>query len=185
MSTWPLRSLYSKFSVICLYLLAVVAANVTVAVYGPSISVLNAFLFIGFNLTARDKLHDVWYGRNLKRNMTLLILSGAIISALFGAGRIALASFLAFSVSETVDAITYHLLRERTKLLQVNGSNVASAAVDSVLFPLFAFGWPLLIGIVAGQFIAKVLGGGIWSLWLGRKSFLTTASTPTWDGDLF
>lgn len=162
-----------------MYLLAIVAANVTVAIYDPSVSVLNAFLFIGFNLTARDRLHDVWNGRNLKRNMALLILSGAIISALFGAGRIALASFLAFLVSETADAIAYHLLREKVKLLQVNGSNIVSAAVDSVLFPLLAFGWPLLVGIVAGQFLAKVLGGGIWSLWLGRKSFLTTASTRT------
>lgn len=160
-------------AVIGLYLLAVVLANVTVAFFGPSVSIVNAFLFIGLNLTARDYLHDAWHGRNLTRNMFLLILAGAVLSFALGAGQIAIASFVAFAASEAVDAVTYHLLRDRAKLLQVNGSNVFSAAVDSLVFPALAFGFPLLWGIVAGQFVAKVGGGFLWSLllvqWRGKE----------------
>lgn len=152
-----------------LYLFAIVAANVSVMMFGPSVTIVNAFLFIGLNLTARDSLHDAWKGQHLRRNMFLLIASGAIISALFGAGRIALASFVAFAISETVDAIVYHRLGGRAKLLQINGSNVASAAVDSVIFPALAFGWPLMWGIMIGQFLAKVFGGALWALVLTRK----------------
>jgi len=157
-------------AVVGLYILAVVAANVTISLLGPSVSIINAFLFIGLNLTARDRLHDAWQGQNLTRNMFVLISLGAVISAAFGAGQIALASFVAFAASEGADAITYHLARNKEKLVQVNGSNVLSAAVDSLVFPLLAFGWPLLWWIVIGQFAAKVAGGFIWSLVIfGRK----------------
>ena len=168
-NTW-LKNHWSQFSIVVLYLAAIVAANVTIAIWGPEVSVLNAFLFIGFNITARDRLHDAWRGQSLKRNMFLLILAGSVISAIFGAGRIALASFLAFALSESADAIVYHVLRSRAKLLQVNGSNVISAGVDSIAFPLLAFGWPPLAGIMLGQFLAKVFGGAIWSVILARKN---------------
>lgn len=149
---------------VIMYLAAIVAANVSVSLFGPGVTVVNAFLFVGFNLTARDHLHDAWNGRNLRRNMTLLILSGAVLSALFGAGRIAAASFVAFAISEAVDAVVYQRLGNRVKLVQVNGSNVFSAAVDSAVFPALAFGWPLLWMVMAGQFVAKVGGGAVWSL---------------------
>jgi uncharacterized PurR-regulated membrane protein YhhQ (DUF165 family) len=158
-----------KYKIVVLYLLAVVLANVSVTIFGPASSVVNAFLFIGLNLTARDKLHDAWHGRNLWRNMFILILSGALISAVFGAGRIAAASFLAFMFSETADTLTYSALGKRAQLVKVNGSNVVSAAVDSLVFPIVAFGTPVLWAIVIGQFVAKVSGGFIWSLIFGRS----------------
>ena len=169
LDTWR-SAPYSSYSIIGLYLAAIVAANVTVMIFGPAWSVVNAFLFIGFNITARDRLHDTWEGAHLKRNMLLLILAGSIISALFGAGRIAAASFIAFAASETADAIAYHLLTGRRKLEQINGSNIISAAVDSLIFPLLAFGWPPLIGVMIGQFLAKTFGGFIWSLILRKQS---------------
>lgn len=151
-----------------MYIMAIVAANVSVMLFGPEVSILNAFAFIGLNLSARDTLHDIWKGSNLTRNMSALILFGALLSALFGAGQVALASFAAFAASESVDTIIYKALGKRPKLLQVNGSNVVSAAVDSLVFPLIAFGTPLLIGIALGQFLAKVAGGFLWSLVLQR-----------------
>lgn len=154
---------------VIMYLAAIVAANVSVSLFGPGVTVVNAFLFIGFNLTARDRLHDAWHGRNLRRNMALLILTGAALSALFGAGRIALASFVAFALSEAVDTAVYQMLGNRAKLVQVNGSNVVSAAVDSMVFPALAFGWPLLWLVMVGQFLAKVGGGAVWSLVIHGK----------------
>ncbi len=149
-----------------LYLVAIVAANLLVAAYGPSVTILNAFLFIGLDITARDGLHEAWKNEGLWWKMLLLIAAGSILSALLNANatQIALASFLAFGGAGIADTIAYHLLRDRTRLLKINGSNVVSAAVDSVLFPALAFGFPLLIGVMIGQFIAKVAGGFVWSI---------------------
>jgi len=47
--------------------------------------------------------------------------------------------------------------------VRVNGSNVVSAAVDSVVFPTLAFG-SFLPWVILGQFLAKVAGGAVWSL---------------------
>jgi hypothetical protein len=59
---------------IALYLAAIVAANLSVAYFGPASTIVNAFLFIGLDLTARDRLHDAWHGRGLAWKMTLLII---------------------------------------------------------------------------------------------------------------
>lgn len=32
----------------------------------------------------------------------------------------------------------------------------------SILFPALAFGFPLLIGVMLGQFLAKTVGGALW-----------------------
>ena len=66
------------------------------------------------------------------------------------------------------DAITYHLLGDKARLLRVNGSNVIAALIDSLVFPTLAFGG-LLPWIVLGQFAAKVGGGFVWSLVLCKR----------------
>lgn len=156
---------------IALYLTAIVAANLLVAQFGPSISILNAFLFIGLDLTTRDALHERWQGRNLWRNMLLLIGAGSLLSAALNwqASNIALASFVAFAAAGVVDSLVYMALGDRARLVRVNGSNVVSAAVDSLIFPALAFGFPLMWSIVLGQFVAKVAGGFLWSLVLSKR----------------
>jgi len=155
-----------------MYLAAIVAANLLVATFGPAVSIVNAFLFIGLDLTSRDRLHEAWAGRGLAWKMGLLIASGSLLSYLLdgAAGRIALASFVAFAVSATLDTAIYALLHERAYLVKVNGSNVVSAAADSLIFPTLAFG-ALLPWIVLGQFAAKVAGGVLWAFILrGHKA---------------
>lgn len=146
------------------YLAAVVIANLTVAAFGAGISIVNAFLFIGLDLTARDTLHERWQGRNLTRNMALLILTGSVLSALLNINAlpIAIASCVAFAAVGVVDTLVYALIRDRTRFIRVNGSNVVSAMVDSFLFPVLAFG-AFLPAIFIGQWIAKIAGGFIWS----------------------
>lgn len=155
-----------------MYLAAIILANLSVATFGPAVSILNAFLFIGLDLTTRDKLHEQWYGRGLAWKMLLLIAAGSALSWVLNrnAGQIAVASFVAFACAASADTLLYHLLRGRVYLVKVNGSNVASAAVDSLIFPALAFGFPLLWGIVIGQFIAKVAGGLLWSLILQQRA---------------
>jgi len=175
---------------IALYLTAIIAANLLVARFGPSVAVLNAFLFIGLDLTARDHLHEAWKERGLVWKMVLLIGAGSVLSWVLNrdAGQIALASFVSFACAGVADAVVYHLLlRHREKLGdkvgwnrfdilvyrtdrhgRLNGSNLVSAGVDSFVFPALAFGFPLMWGIMLGQFAAKVGGGFAWSLVLRR-----------------
>ncbi|NIV38564.1 MAG: VUT family protein, partial [Anaerolineae bacterium] len=90
-----------------------------------------------------------------------LIGAGSVLSWVLNrdAGQIAMASFVAFACAGVADAIVYHLLGDRARMLKINGSNVVSAGVDSFVFPALAFGFPLLWGVMLGQFAAKVGGG--------------------------
>lgn len=165
---------------IALYLIAIVLANLLVARFGPSVTIINAFLFIGLDLTTRDYLHGRWRHNHLGFKMLALIGAGSLLSYALNvnAGPIALASFVAFAAAGAADTLTYSLLGDKSKLLRINGSNVVSAAVDSLLFPLLAFGWPLLWWIVLGQFVAKVAGGFIWSMVLRRAEKSKAAYGP-------
>lgn len=154
-----------KHWLIGVYLVAIVLANLTIALFGPQMAIVNAFLFIGLDLTARDGLHEIWKGKRLWLKMGALIAIGSILSWLLNrdAGQIALASFVAFACAGIVDAFVYHWLGGYPRWLRINGSNVPSAAVDSIIFPTLAFGvW--MPWIVLGQFAAKVAGGLVWSL---------------------
>ena len=152
-----------------MYLLAAVLANLSSAFFGPIASIFNAFVFIGLDLTARDKLHDAWQGRYLWVKMFLLIAVGSGISYMLNrnAGIIAVASLAAFGVAGVVDAIVYQFLHNKKWMVKVNGSNIFSALADSLVFPTIAFGGFLPL-IVLGQFAAKVTGGFIWS-WIIAK----------------
>lgn len=153
---------------VIMYLAAIVAANLAVAAFGPQVIIVNAFVFIALDLTARDRLHEAWRGRGLAWKMACLIACGSLLSCALnaGAGRIALASFVAFGVSATLDVVCYALLQNKAYMVKVNGSNVVSAAADSILFPTLAFG-VFLPWIIIGQFFAKVCGGVIWA-WILR-----------------
>ncbi len=152
-----------------MYLLAAVLANLSSAFFGPIASIFNAFVFIGLDLTARDKLHDAWQGRYLWVKMFLLIAVGSGISYMLNrnAGIIAVASLAAFGVAGVVDAIVYQFLHDKKWMVKVNGSNIFSALADSMIFPTIAFGGIMPL-IMLGQFAAKVSGGFIWS-WIISK----------------
>jgi len=154
---------------VVVYLVAIVAANLTVNHFGPSASIFIAFLFIGLDLSIRDQLHDSWQNDKLIIKMLALIVSGSVITILLNleAMQIAVASATAFGVAAIGDAVVYHYLRKRIFLVRANGSNVAGAGLDSLIFPTIAFGG-LMPWIVLGQFVAKVLGGLLFSLIIER-----------------
>jgi queuosine precursor transporter len=174
------------------YLVAIVAANLSLAHWGPRAAVYNAFLFIGFDLIARDRLHDSWRGRGLVPRMAALIAAGGILSYLLAlwltpdeldVARIAAASTFAFTAAAVADALAYHILRDRVWYERANQSNLVSSAVDSVLFLPLAFGgfpW----GAIFSLFCAKVAGGVVWSFafrgrdgrtwWRSRERFAET-----------
>jgi queuosine precursor transporter len=65
---------------ILVYLLAVVAANLAVAHFGPASTPLVAFALIGLDVTARDALHERWRRRGLFPKM-LALVAGSLLSA--------------------------------------------------------------------------------------------------------
>ena len=151
------------------YLGAAVAANITVQYFGPAAMPIIAFVMIGLDLTSRDYLHEVWQGKRLGWKMLALIGGGSVPTYLVNhdAERIAWASFLAFACAGATDAVTYALLKGRARRLKVNGSNMVSALVDSMVFPAVAFGL-FNFKTVALQYVAKVAGGWVWSIILEK-----------------
>ena len=149
---------------IVVYAIAMTAANLTIATFGPWVSPINAFFLIGLDLALRDWLHvrlKVW------QMGTLIASTGALTFMLNPtAGHIAVASAVAFTAAALVDWITFIRLRG-TWLIKANGSNIAGAAIDSLVFPTLAFG-VLMPHIVAMQFIAKVAGGALWALVISK-----------------
>lgn len=149
---------------IATYAVAMTIANLSVAHFGPWVSPINAFVLIGLDLALRDWLHvrlKVW------QMGALIAATGALTYVLNpGAGQIAVASAIAFTAAALVDWGTFARLRG-SWMVRANGSNVAGAAVDSLVFPTLAFG-VLMPHIVVMQFVAKVAGGAIWSVILNR-----------------
>jgi queuosine precursor transporter len=149
---------------IAAYAAAMVLANMSVAAFGPWVSPINAFVLIGLDLALRDWLHvrlRVW------QMGTLIAGTGALTYLLNpAAGMIAVASSAAFTAAAVVDWATFARLRG-SWMFRANGSNVAGAAVDSLVFPTLAFG-VLMPQIVLAQFAAKVAGGAVWALLLNR-----------------
>lgn len=149
---------------IAIYAIAMTLANLSVSVWGPWVSPLNAFVLIGLDLALRDWLHvrlKVW------QMGTLIASTGLLTYALNpAAGMIAIASACAFSAAALVDWVAFAKLRG-SWMYRANGSNVAGAAVDSIIFPTLAFG-VLMPHIVALQFAAKVAGGALWAWVLSR-----------------
>lgn len=149
-----------------IYAVAMTLANLLVAAFGPAISPLNAFLFIGLDLTLRDWLHvrlRIW-------QMGCLIFVSGLLTLLLNpeTGKIALASAIAFTAASIVDWLVFARLNSSWKI-RANLSNAAGALVDSLIFPTIAFGL-LIPHIIAMQFLAKVLGGFLWSFVLNTKT---------------
>lgn len=155
-----------------MYLAAIVAANLFANYAGerghPEWTVYSAFVLIGLDLTARDLLHDFWVENRLAKLGALIVAGSALAYAINPASqKVAVASAVAFAASAVADTGIYYLLHKADWFQRVNGSNVVSAAVDSIVFPTMAFGG-ILWSVSFGQFTAKVAGGALWALVLAR-----------------
>ena len=154
---------------VVVYLAAIVAANLLISHFGPAASIYIAFLLIGLDLSLRDKLHDNWNGDLSK--LWGIVSAGSLITIALNleAIDIAIASASAFGIAFIADAMIYHLLRKKIFLIRANGSNVAGAAADSIIFPIMAFGiFPGVHWIILGQFAAKLAGGAVFSFALNK-----------------
>lgn len=149
---------------IAIYAVAMTIANLLVAKFGPAITPINAFVLIGLDLALRDWLHvklKMW-------QMGALIAATGCLTYAFNqnAGMIAIASASAFTIAALVDWSIFAKL-SGSWIKRSNVSNIAGAAVDSLVFPTIAFG-VLMPHIVAMQFMAKIAGGAVWSYMLNK-----------------
>ena len=159
---------------IVIYAVAMVLANYLVTVFGPAITPINAFVLIGLDLALRDWLH---FRLKMWQMGGLIAGTGAITYLLNpAAGMIAVASAVAFTAAAIVDWATFAKLKG-SWMFRANGSNIAGAAVDSVVFPTIAFG-ALMPQIVLAQFVAKVAGGAVWAYVLNSS---TAGLTSAWE----
>jgi uncharacterized PurR-regulated membrane protein YhhQ (DUF165 family) len=140
------------------YLLSIVGANIASVHWPPvllaGLTIPAGTVFAGVCLTARDLVQDAlgW------RGVTVGIAAGAGLSALLASPQISVASVVAFTVSECVDAVLYTRLFRRGRLRAVAASNAAGLVVDSVLFVPLAFGgFAAVPGQIVGKAAATVL----------------------------
>lgn len=153
---------------IVVFLATIAAANLITTHYGPGASVYNAFFLIGLDFITRDRLADFW-GTTRWPKMIALIATGGLLSYLVnkGSGDIAIASMVAFSAAELVEAVVYHLLRRRQWVERAPKAALFAAAVDSLIFPTIAF-HGIMWSVTFGQFFAKVAGAVVWAWVVAR-----------------
>jgi uncharacterized PurR-regulated membrane protein YhhQ (DUF165 family) len=111
----------------------------------------------GFALAFRDGVQDA-FGRLATVG---LIAIGAVLSFLVASPAIAIASAVAFLVSELADLTVYTPLRNRGEFggkwwaIAVLISGLVGAILDSILFLGIAFGFAAVGGALLGQLIGK------------------------------
>ena len=153
-----------KYLGIFVWLLAIVAANLSAANFGIWATPINAFLLVGLEITLRDYLHT----KLTHIQLVFMVVVGGVLSFIINkdALNIALGSSLAVTISCYVD---YYIFSKSkgTWLSKSNKSNIGSAAVDSVVFPTVAFG-VFNISVVLSQFAVKVFGDFIWGYLINR-----------------
>lgn len=104
--------------------------------------------FAGLAFLLRDVVQRLG-GREL---VVVAIVVGALCSTLVSS-RYALASGVAFLLSETCDFLVYSRLEQRSLTAGVVVSNTVGAVVDSVVFLLLAFG---SLAFLEGQIVGKL-----------------------------
>ena len=151
------------------YIGTIVAANWAIQTFGLvpvgfGLLAPAGVYFAGLTFTLRDLTQD-----RLEWAWTVWAIAiGAVLSWVVSDAYVALASAMAFLVSELCDFIVYTPLRERRWLLAVVLSNTVGLAVDSAAFLLIAFGsLDFLVGQVVGKAWMTLLAVAV--LWLVRR----------------
>lgn len=155
------------------YICLIVAANAAITIFGVvpigfGLMAPAGVLFAGFCFTARDVVQDTLG----KRAVVVATIIGAALSSLLSP-QLALASGVAFLLSEGMDFVIYTPLRERGhRVGALVASNTAGLVLDSILFLLLAFG---SLAFLPGQLLGKgyaTVASAIW-VWLRQRSTAT------------
>ena len=170
-----------RFTWVVAFIATIFAANWALARYGIvpvgfGLSAPAGVYFAGLAFTFRDGVRERLGGRWV----VVAILLGAGLSFwLEGARTFAIASGVAFGVSETADALVYEPLRVRSRLLALVLSNTVGLTLDSALFLWLAFG---SLAFIEGQIVGKAYMTAaavlLLVLW-GRRDVLSLRQSAT------
>lgn len=145
----------TRFWAIVGYLGAIVAANWLTAKYGfvpvgLGLAATAGTYAAGLAFVARDAVQDT-----AGRTAALLALAcGGVLSWFLATPALAIASTVAFAVSELADMVIYTPLRKRGYIRAALASNLVGSVVDTLLF-LWLAGFGLAAAIVGGQLVGK------------------------------
>ena len=160
------------------YIAVIILANWAIQTFGVvpvgfGLQAPAGVYFAGFAFTLRDLVQE-----RLGRMATVAaIVIGAALSALVSP-QFAVASGVAFLLSELADFAVYTPLRRRNWLLAVALSNTMGLVADSVLFLQLAFGsLDFLAGQVVGKLWMTVLAVALLSIWRRRLDPSTAPGT--------
>lgn len=132
------------------FVVLVVASNWLTAKFGLVAGFVAAGTFTaGLVLAARDAVREV---AGLWASLGCVVI-GAGLSAFMATPALALASGVAFALSEVADTAIYEPLRRGGRVRALAWSNVAGSVIDSLLF-LAVAGFPIWPA-VAGQVAVK------------------------------
>jgi queuosine precursor transporter len=158
----------TRAAIAAAYLLAIVLANYAILHIGtpppfpggphtlpvwPGIAAPSGVYLIGLILVLRDLVQRTsgpWV------TLALIMLGTGIVALMSPA--LAVASALAFLVSEGIDFAIYTYLERDTFIGAVLISNLVSIVVDSIIFLTVAFG---SLAFLDGQIIGKLIGTGV------------------------
>jgi queuosine precursor transporter len=165
------------FVCVAFYIGTIFAANWAITHYGvvtvaPGLVAPAGVYFAGIAFTLRDLTQNL-LGR---RWVVGAILAGAAASWVVSSS-FAVASAVAFLISETADFAVYTPLAERRWLAAVAASNVVGTVVDSIVFLTLAFhSLALLRGQVVGKLWMTLLAVAVLSV--VRRRFPRLALAP-------
>jgi hypothetical protein len=124
----------------------------------PGLMAPSGVLIIGAALALRDALHETvprWA-------VAGLIAGGAALSLAFSPPALAMASAVAFLLSELADFAVYDRLRRRAMWVAVLASGCVGAVLDSLLFSALAFG---TVKWAPGLILAKCYASAGFAAW--------------------
>jgi uncharacterized PurR-regulated membrane protein YhhQ (DUF165 family) len=152
------------------YVASIAAANYLTAAFGLvslgfGLSVTAGTFAAGAALVLRDGV------QRASSNAVVLcaIAVGCALSYVLASPMLALASALAFLVSELVDFAVFTPMQTKSIAWAVVVSSVVSAPVDTVLF-LHLAGFGVSWSAVLGQFIVKTFIAAVAAAWLALRS---------------
>lgn len=128
----------------------------------PGLMAPSGVLLIGAALALRDAVQETM-GRAWVAG---LIATGAALSLAVSPPALAVASAVAFLLSELADFAVYDRLRLRAMWGAVIASGIVGAVADSLLFSALAFG---SVTWAPGLVLAKVYASAAWALWLAAR----------------
>jgi hypothetical protein len=128
----------------------------------PGLMAPSGVLMIGAALALRDAVQEEM-GR---RWVAGLILAGAALSFAFSPPALAVASAVAFLLSELLDFAVYDRLRRRALWFAVIASGIAGAVLDSLLFSALAFG---TVKWAPGLILAKIYASVAYGAYLRAR----------------